>query len=37
MTEAEFYAKIDRSLKQAQEGNVQEIKNVQDFKSLLGL
>ena len=37
MTEAEFYAKIDRSLKQAQEGNVQEIKNIQDFKSLLGL
>lgn len=37
MTEAEFYAKIDISIKQAQEGNVQEIKNVQDFKNLLGL
>jgi antitoxin YefM len=37
MTESEFYAKIDVSIKQAQEGNVQEIKNVQDFKTLLGL
>lgn len=37
MTEAEFYEKIDLSIKQAQEGNVQEIKNVQDFKTLLGL
>lgn len=37
MTEAEFYAKIDLSVKQAQEGNVQEIKNVQDFKTLIGL
>ncbi|MFM2370225.1 MAG: hypothetical protein RL619_2551 [Bacteroidota bacterium] len=27
MTEAEFYAKIDRYTKQAQEGNVLEIKN----------
>ena len=37
MTESEFYAKIDLSIKQAQEGNVHEIKNIQDFKTLLGL
>jgi len=37
MTDGEFYAKIDLSIKQAQEGNIEEIKNVQDFKMLLGL
>ena len=37
MTEGEFYTKINRSIKQAQEGNIEEIKNVQDFKMLLGL
>ncbi|MFV8332660.1 prevent-host-death protein [Flavobacterium sp. GSP14] len=37
MTEAEFYAKIDRALKQAEEGKVLEIKSAQEFKSLLGL
>jgi hypothetical protein len=37
MTAAEFYAKIDRSIKQAQEGNTLEIKNAQDFNTLLGL
>jgi antitoxin YefM len=37
MTEGEFYAKINRSIKQAQEGNVKEVKNAQDFKTLLGL
>ena len=37
MTETEFYAKIDRALKQAEEGKVLEIKSAQEFKSLLGL
>ncbi|MFV8354752.1 prevent-host-death protein [Flavobacterium sp. XS1P32] len=37
ITEAEFYAKIDRALKQAEEGKVLEIKSAQEFKSLLGL
>ena len=37
MTEAEFYAKIDRALKQAEEGKVLEIKSAQEFNSLLGL
>jgi antitoxin YefM len=37
MTEEEFFTKIDLSIKQAKEGNVKAIKNVQDFKTLLGL
>lgn len=37
MTEDDFYAKIDRALKQAEEGKVLEIKSAQEFKSLLGL
>jgi len=37
MTEDQFYAKIDRALKQAEEGKVLEIKSAQEFKSLLGL
>ncbi|MFV8354284.1 prevent-host-death protein [Flavobacterium sp. XS2P14] len=37
MTETEFYAKIDRALKQAEEGKVLEIKSAQEFKSFLGL
>lgn len=37
MTEAEFYAKINRSLKQAEEGELTEISDVNDFKTLLGL
>ena len=36
MTEEEFYAKIDHSIKQAKEGKVKRIKE-EDLKAFLGL
>ncbi len=37
LTEAEFYAKIDLALKEVQQGKITEIKNSEDFRSLLGI
>lgn len=37
MTEAEFYAKIDRSIKQSREGKTKRVDSLQDFEKLLGL
>ncbi|SDY06019.1 prevent-host-death protein [Flavobacterium degerlachei] len=37
LTEAEFYAKINHSLKESQQGKITEIKSSEDFKTLLGL
>jgi hypothetical protein len=36
LTEAEFYAKIDRSIKQAEEGKTT-VLSLQEIKTLLGL
>lgn len=37
MSEDEFYEKINKSIKQAKEGKVTRIDNVEDFKKLLGI
>jgi PHD/YefM family antitoxin component YafN of YafNO toxin-antitoxin module len=37
MTEADFYAKIDKSIQQAKEGKVTRFENLDAFKEFLGL
>ena len=37
LTEAEFYAKIEKSIKQAENGNVTRFDGLDSFKNFLGL
>lgn len=35
MTEADFYRKIEKSIKQSENGDLTSFKNIEDFKSFL--